>query len=198
MSQAVHSEGSQTFKYVVITPVRDDAQFMEKTVHSMIQETIKPAECVIVDDGSAHETADIVAGYAAELSWIRLVEREDRGTRQRGQDVIEAFYAGYETLTCQDHDIIAKLDGDSSLEPTYFESLLDESLSSPKLGTSGGGVHEIRGGETWVVHATKDQARGPTKAHRRTCLEAIGGLAPFGVPPRRNGWPRCRSGSSQW
>jgi len=178
MSQAVHSEGSKPFKYVVITPVRDEAQFIEKTIHSMIQQTIKPAEWVIVDDGSTDETADIIARYATEHSWIKLVNREDRGTRQRGKGVIEAFYAGYETLTCQDYDIIVKLDGDLSFEPTYFESLLGEFASKPKLGIAGGGVYERRDGEDWVLRATKDHVRGPTKVYRRTCFEAIGGLVP--------------------
>jgi biofilm PGA synthesis N-glycosyltransferase PgaC len=185
MSQGMHLEESNTSnlgrldntKYVVITPVRDEAEFIEKTIRSMIQQTIKPTEWVIVDDGSTDETAEIVARYAADRPWLRLVHREDRGTRQRGKGVVEAFYTGYEVLT-QDYEFIVKLDGDLSFELTYFESLLREFASNPKLGIAGGGVYERLDGKNWVLRTTKDHVRGPTKVYKRACFEAIGGLVP--------------------
>lgn len=165
-------------RYVVITPVRNEAGFIEKTIHSMTQQTVRATEWVIVNDGSTDETAEIVARYTTEYPWIRLVHREDRGTRQRGKGIIEAFYAGYETLTCQDYDFIVKLDGDLSFEPAYFESLLRGFASNPKLGIAGGGVYERLDGKNWVLQATRDHVRGPTKVYRRACFEAIGGLVP--------------------
>jgi len=166
-------------QYVVITPVRDEAEFIEKTIHSMIRQTIRPTEWIIVNDGSTDRTAEIVAGYAEEHPWIKLVNRKDRGTRQRGKGVVEAFYAGYEVLTCQDYGFIVKLDGDLSFGADYFESLLHEFASRPRLGIAGGGVHEKRLGEDkWILRTSKDHVRGPTKVYRRACFEAIGGLAP--------------------
>ena len=129
-SQISNIERPGTMSYVVITPVRNEAEFIEKTIHSMIQQTVKATEWVIVNDGSTDRTAEIITRYATEYPWIRLVNREDRGTRQRGKGVIEAFYTGYETLTCQDYDFIVKLDGDLSFEPTYFESLWREFASN--------------------------------------------------------------------
>jgi biofilm PGA synthesis N-glycosyltransferase PgaC len=166
-------------QYVVITPVRDEAEFIEKTIHSMIQQTVRATEWIIVNDGSTDETADIVARYAAEHPWIKLVNRDDRGIRQRGKGVVEAFYAGHETLSCQDYDVIVKLDGDLSFDPDYFESLLHKLASNPKLGIVGGGVYErLPGRDKWVLQASKDHVRGPTKVYRRTCFDAIGGLMP--------------------
>jgi biofilm PGA synthesis N-glycosyltransferase PgaC len=162
-------------QYAVITPVRNEAEFIEKTLRSMVQQIVRPTEWVVVDDGSTDETPDLVARYAAQHSWLRLVRRADRGTRQRGKGVVEAFYDGYETLT-SDYEFIVKLDGDLSFEPTYFESLLREFASNPKLGIAGGGVYERLDGENWVLRAVTDHVRGPTKVYRRTCFEAIGGL----------------------
>jgi biofilm PGA synthesis N-glycosyltransferase PgaC len=165
-------------QYVVITPIRNEAEFIEKTIHSMIQQTIKPAEWIIVNDGSTDETGDIVAKYAAEHPWIKLVNREDRGFRQRGKGVVEAFYAGRDKLTCQEYEFIVKLDGDLSFEPTYFESLLGEFTADLKLGIAGGGVYERSDEGKWVLRTVKDHVRGPTKVYRRACFEAIGGLMP--------------------
>ena len=177
-SQAFNFERLGNTKYTVITPVRNEAEFIEKTIRSMIQQTVRATEWVIVNDGSTDKTAEIITRYATEYPWIRLVNREDRGTRQRGKGVIEAFYTGYETLTCQDYDFIVKLDGDLSFEPTYFESLLREFASNPKLGIAGGGVYEKPDGENWVLDSYKQQVRGPTKMYRQACFEAIGGLVP--------------------
>ncbi|GAB4454343.1 MAG: glycosyltransferase family A protein [Anaerolineae bacterium] len=164
--------------YTVITPVRNEAEFIELTIHSMINQTIKPAEWIIVNDGSTDRTAEIVAGYAAEHAWLKLVNRTDRGVRQRGKGVVEAFYDGYATLTRQDYEVIVKLDGDLSFEPTYFESLLGQLAADPKLGIVGGGVYERLDGKNWRLRTTSDHVRGPTKVYRRACFEAIGGLAP--------------------
>jgi biofilm PGA synthesis N-glycosyltransferase PgaC len=187
MGQGTYPKESQTegfvpldsVRYVVITPVRDEAEFIQKTMGSMIQQTMRPVEWIIVNDGSTDETAEIVAGYAAEYPWIKLVNREDRGARQRGKGIVEAFYTGYDALTIQDYDFIVKLDGDLSFEPDYFESLLREFASRPKLGIAGGGVYEKRSGEDkWILRTSKDHVRGPTKVYRQACFEAIGGLVP--------------------
>lgn len=165
-------------KYVVITPVRNEAEFIEQTISSMIQQTIKATEWIIVNDGSTDATAEIVARYAVGQSWIKLINRSDRGSRQRGKGVVEAFYDGFAALTCQDFDCIVKLDGDLSFEPIYFESLLQEFAANPKLGIAGGGVYERLDGKNWVRASSTDHVRGPTKVYRRACFEAIGGLVP--------------------
>jgi biofilm PGA synthesis N-glycosyltransferase PgaC len=177
-SQVSDIERFGNVRYVVITPVRNEAEFIEKTIHSMVQQTVRATEWVIVNDGSTDETAEIVARYTADHPWIRLVNREDRGARQRGKGVVEAFYTGYEALTCQDYDYIVKLDGDLSFQSTYFLSLWREFASNPKLGIAGGGIWEKPDGENWVLHTARDHVRGATKVYRQTCFEAIGGLIP--------------------
>lgn len=168
-----------TPEYVVITPIKNEGEFIEKTLHSMIQQSIKPREWIIVNDGSTDDTADIVARYTAHHSWIKLVNRDDRGFRQRGRGVVEAFYAGYEKLADHNYDFIIKLDGDLSFECNYFESLFAQFASNPQLGIAGGGVYELPAGQKWILRTTKDHVRGPTKVYRRTCFEAIGGLEPI-------------------
>jgi biofilm PGA synthesis N-glycosyltransferase PgaC len=172
------SEDLVNTSYVIITPVRNEAEFIENTLVSVCRQTIKPAEWVIVNDGSNDATPEIVTRYAAQYPWIKLVDRDDRGARQRGKGVVEAFYAGYDTLVEQNYGFIVKLDGDLSFEPPYFECLLREFASIPRLGIAGGGVYERLDGRNWVLQTTKDHVRGPTKVYRRACFEAIGGLVP--------------------
>lgn len=169
--------GIDTSRYVVITPVRNEAAYIEKTLESMACQTVIPVTWVIVNDGSSDGTETIVERWAETYSWIRLMNRNDRGTRQRGKGVIEAFYAGYKTIE-EDYDFLVKLDGDVSFEPAYFESVLDNFASDPYLGIAGGAVYEQPDGKTWTRYTNRDEVRGCTKIYRRTCFEAIGGLRP--------------------
>jgi biofilm PGA synthesis N-glycosyltransferase PgaC len=103
-----------TRRYVVISPCRNEAPFMRQTLDSMLAQSIRPAKWVIVDDGSTDATPAILAEYAAQYQWISVVTRGDRGKRSVGPGVIEAFYAGYETVRFEDYDYLCKLDLDLS------------------------------------------------------------------------------------
>jgi glycosyltransferase involved in cell wall biosynthesis len=169
-------------KYVVITPVRNEAAYIEKTLTSMVAQTVKPAQWIIVNDGSTDRTEQIVSAYAAQYPWIRLINREDRGFRQRGPGVVGAFYEGFGQITHTRYDIVVKLDGDLSFEPNYFEELLNQFAANPKLGIASGQPYAFDGQE-WVTEKPLIPCtHGPTKLYRRECFEAMGGI------PRSLGW----------
>ncbi len=163
--------------YVVISPVKNEAEFIELTIISMIDQKIRPAIWVIVNDGSTDETENIVRKYAEDYSWIKIINRPQDIVRKRGKGVVDAFYDGFETITI-DYDIIVKLDGDVSFDPDYFSSLINEFITDPKLGIAGGGLYEKPDGIHWKLNTTEDHVRGATKMYRRACFVDIGGLKP--------------------
>ncbi|HEY4952011.1 MAG TPA: glycosyltransferase, partial [Verrucomicrobiae bacterium] len=57
-------------KYVLITPAHNEEAFIAQTLDSVTAQTQLPERWVIVDDGSTDRTAEIVAGYAQNFSWI--------------------------------------------------------------------------------------------------------------------------------
>ncbi len=57
--------------YVVVTPARNEADHIGRTVASMLQQTVRPQRWVIVDDGSSDDTAGVV-GRAAEGDHVEL------------------------------------------------------------------------------------------------------------------------------
>src|SRR6516225_9882518 len=112
---------AKTPKYVVITPVRDEEDLLPLTIESIIRQTVRPIEYVIVNDGSRDRTGEVIDRYAREYPWVRSVHRTDRGFRKWGGGIIEAFYDGFHALTCPDWEFMSKMDGDLSFEPDYFE-----------------------------------------------------------------------------
>ena len=164
--------------YVVITPARDEAAHIEQTIASMMGQTIRPAQWIIVDDGSTDGTSDIVDLWAQKQSWITVVHRRDRGHRASGGGVVEAFDAGYANLRVQDWEFIVKLDADLSFEPDYFERCLDLFGRDSTLGVGGGTVCKIERGRT-VIDSEGDppfHVRGATKIYRRRCWDEISPL----------------------
>src|SRR5215510_6563991 len=109
--------------YLLVSPCRDEAQYLRRTLDSVASQSIPPALWVVVDDGSSDETPAILAEYAARLPYLRIVRREDRGRRSVGPGVIEAFYAGLETVDLSQFDYVCKLDLDLDLPARYFETL---------------------------------------------------------------------------
>src|SRR5436305_6301497 len=97
-------------KYVVITPARDEAEHLERTIHSVVAQSIRPIKWIIVDDGSQDETGAIIDRSASRYPWITGYRRLNRGFREAGGGVVRAFYDGYDRLSENDWDFLVKLD----------------------------------------------------------------------------------------
>lgn len=166
----------QGTKYVIVTPVRDEEAYLRLTVDSVLAQTVRPMEYVIVNDGSKDRTGYIIEEYARQYPWIHAVHRDDRGYRKWGAGIIEAFYSGYDALRCTDWEFMCKLDGDLSFPAKYFENTFRKFAESPKLGIGGGFLYHVENGvKTLETHPTF-HVRGGAKIYRRACWEAIGGL----------------------
>lgn len=120
-----------TRKYVIVSPVRDEARHIAKTLDSVIHQTIPPSEWIIVDDGSRDETGRIIDEYAKQYPWIVALHRADRGQRIPGSGVMQAFYDGFRRLASQDWEFIVKLDGDVGLDADYFQRCFERFDEDP-------------------------------------------------------------------
>lgn len=160
----------------LITPCRDEAEYARRTLDSVLSQSRPPDLWVIVDDGSTDKTPEILEDYARKHDCIRVIRRPDRGTRKVGPGVIDAFYAGYQSIQTSEFDYICKLDLDLDLPPRYFEILIDRMEANPRIGTCSGKPY-FRQGEHLVSEMCGDEnSVGMTKLYRRKCLDQIGGF----------------------
>ena len=163
-------------KYVIVTPVRDEEKYIAKTIESVVRQTIRPAEWIVVDDGSRDRTREIAEEYAKQYSWITVLHKQDRGRRLPGTGVVQAFYSGYECLKSRDWEFIVKLDGDVGLDTDYFEKCFERFEQDPKLGIGGGMMYRIKDGALEIEDHPVFHVRGPIKLYRSACWSAIEGL----------------------
>ena len=185
-------------RYVVISPCRNEADFMRRTLDSVAAQSIRPALWVIVDDGSTDATPQILAEYAAVHDWIRVVTRTDRGRRAVGPGVIEAFYAGYETIDPERYQFICKLDLDLELPPSYFEGLMRRMDGDPRIAACSGKAYIWEDGQLVNERHGDEAAIGASKFYRMSRFRALGGFVREvmwdgidGHRCRMRGWIAC-------
>jgi alpha-1,3-rhamnosyltransferase len=83
----------------VVVPSFNHAQFVEDTLHSIIKQTLAPAELIVIDDGSTDNSTSIIERLLAECPFpSKLIARENRGlcaTLNEGLDQSRGEYFAY-------------------------------------------------------------------------------------------------------
>jgi glycosyltransferase involved in cell wall biosynthesis len=160
--------------YVLITPARNEEAHIEKTIESVLSQSILPRKWVIVNDGSEDRTEEIVQSVACKASFVKLISKKKDGQRNFGSKV-EAFRTGYECLGDVPYDFVGNLDADVSFAPRYYETILEKYHDDPQLGLAGGIILE-RIGERFIrQRISTNSVAGAVQLFRRACYEAIGG-----------------------
>jgi len=164
--------------YVLITPARNEAQFIDLTIKSVVKQTIPPLRWIIVSDGSTDGTDDIVRKYAGEHPWIELVRMPERRERHFAGKV-HAFRAGYARVVRLDYDVIGNLDADISFDQDYLANLLSKFAEHPRLGVCGTPYQERNAQYAYDYRfASLQDVPGICQLFRRECFEEIGGYTP--------------------
>lgn len=165
-------------RYLLISPCRNEAKFMKNTLDSVVNQSIQPSKWVIVDDGSTDETPHILSAYARKYPFIEIVTRKNRGHRSVGPGVIEAFYAGLDSVNKDNFEFLCKLDLDLKLPESYFEILMRRMDQNPRLGTCSGKPYFIdkTTGKLISENLGDENSIGASKFYRVACFKQIGGF----------------------
>jgi biofilm PGA synthesis N-glycosyltransferase PgaC len=164
-------------RYIVISPVKDEEPYVERTLQCMVDQTLRPVLLVIVDDGSNDRTPEILSRYEKDHDFIRVIRTPATGSRQPGSAVIRAFNAGYDSVGNVDYDFVVKLDCDLSFSADYFEALLACFANDDRLGIASGVYLESPDGSRWIeIEMPAYHAAGASKVIRKECFEQIGGF----------------------
>lgn len=186
-------------KFIIISPVRNEENYILNTILSVINQTIIPTEWIIVNDGSTDSTKTIIEKTIVDYPWIKLINLDDRGYYYPGTGVVNVIKKGFENISTNDWDYLVKLDCDITIEANYFENILKEFENNPNLGIASGAIFLLENGKEIKEKSQSDHPWGASKIYRRKCYNEINGwkaipgwdLADL-LSAQMNGWEtRC-------
>jgi len=163
--------------YALVTPARNEARFIERTVQSVVTQTKLPVRWIIVSNGSTDGTDEIVQKAICRHPWIELIRIAGSDERSFVAKA-HAFNAGYQRLDGIPYGILGNLDADVSFDAEFFAFLMERFAEAPDLGIAGtpfleGGAQLYDYRFTNIHHVS-----GCCQLFRRDCLEALGGYIP--------------------
>jgi glycosyltransferase involved in cell wall biosynthesis len=105
----------------IVTPSFNQAEFLEETIRSVLDQNYPNLEYVVVDGGSTDGSVNIIKKYADRLTW--WVSEPDRGQ-------YEAINKGFAHTT---GDIMAWLNSDDKYLPWTFSAVADVVTALPQV-----------------------------------------------------------------
>ena len=164
--------------FCIIIPAHNEANYIAKTLDSLVNQSLLPKQLVVVNDNSTDDTEGIVNSFIENHSWISIVNIRSSEEHLPGSKIVNAFNKGLESLD-ENYDVICKFDADLIFPENYLEQLAYHFNNNSKLGMAAGFCY-IKKNEKWILEnlTNKDHIRGALKAYKKECFENIGGLKP--------------------
>ena len=103
------------FQISIIVPVYKTEAYLDRCVQSIVNQTYRNLEIILVDDGSPDNCPHLCDAWASKDSRIRVIHKENGG-------LSDARNAG---LKAADGTLICFVDGDDWIEPLYVQSMYD-------------------------------------------------------------------------
>lgn len=165
-------------KYVLITAAKNEESYIEKTIQSILNQTIKPEKWVIVSDGSTDRTNSIIEKYINKSSFIDLIALPPNKERNFSSKV-NALNQALKKIEGIDFNFIGNLDADVTLDSNYYEHVFRTFQSNPKLGVAGGIILDCVGDKVYPQNISLNTVAGAIQVFRKECFEKIGHYTPF-------------------
>lgn len=112
----------------IIVPVYNVAPYLRTCIDSIIQQTYKNLEIILVDDGSTDESSSICDEYIQKDNRVVVIHKENGGlseARNVGIDIAKGDYIGF-------------VDSDDFIEPDMYEVLYSAcQINSAEISISG-------------------------------------------------------------
>ncbi|WP_053360606.1 CDP-glycerol glycerophosphotransferase family protein [Bacillus sp. FJAT-27251] len=130
----------QNVKISVITPVFNVEEYIKETLDSLISQTLKDIEIIMIDDGSSDRSPEIIEEYALKYHNIVFIKQENAGPGQARNNGLEVARGEY----------ISFLDSDDILPSDALESMYN-AAKDQKADVIIGMSLSFNKNETWFI-----------------------------------------------
>ena len=164
-------------KILIIIPIFNEENQLDKCLQSFVNQTTKPLNLILVNDGSTDNSKEIINKYSKKFSWINGYNKTSNGKAEAGKKIIKAFNFGKSKSKIK-YDLIGKFDGDIILPKNYFEKMIQHFKKNINIGICSGTLY-VKKNNKWIYESLHDKKhiRGATKLYSKKCFKDIGGLS---------------------
>lgn len=118
----------------IIVPVYNAEEFLDRCIESILSQTYKSLDIIVVDDGSSDDSGKICDEYAEKDMRVRVIHKQNGGVSSARNIGIEAARGEY----------ICFVDSDDYLERDYLEVLLETKRKYPDFDNIWCGFYTVR------------------------------------------------------
>jgi glycosyltransferase involved in cell wall biosynthesis len=173
-------------QYVLLTPIKNEEQFLPLLAEMLLRQTVQPALWLLVNDASTDGSRAFIDGLVAAHNWVFSITMpyEPGGLGLHYARVVDH---GFNVLQAEaarrgiSYDLLGKVDADVIFDETCFAYLLAEFAANERLGVASPSLTNADVDSSGNVQPVKKEvvlADHPTdgiRLFRRTCFEEIGG-----------------------
>lgn len=108
----------EIYKVSVIVAAYNIEKYIAKCLDSILNQTYKNLEIIVVNDGSSDNTGEIIDKYSEKDTRIKVIHKKNGGVssaRNKGLDMSTGDYIGF-------------VDGDDIIEPDMYEMLVNNAI----------------------------------------------------------------------
>jgi glycosyltransferase involved in cell wall biosynthesis len=165
----------------VLMPVFNAGRYLRRAVESVLCQTLKDFEFLIIDDGSSDGSLEILQSYAAQDLRIRLLSHENRGLSPTANELLHEASG----------DLVAPMDNDDVCQPQRLERQLAFLQNNPDVVCVGSSYRIIDEADRLILRqfpveqddekiqklmlAGHVSLHHPTTMYRRQAAIAVGG-----------------------
>lgn len=103
-------------KVSVIVPIYNTEKYLEKCIESLINQTLREIEIILIDDGSTDKSYEIARKFESLDKRITVIKQENTGqsgARNRGLEIAKGEYIGF-------------VDSDDWVDENFYEKLYEK------------------------------------------------------------------------
>ena len=104
----------------ISVPIYNTEKYLRKCLDSLVNQTLKEIEIILVNDGSTDRSESICVEYAKKDSRIKLISKNNGGLASARQAALEVAQGDY----------FCACDSDDWVEPTMYERLYKKALEN--------------------------------------------------------------------
>ncbi|OWV00403.1 glycosyltransferase [Fibrobacter sp. UWR2] len=169
----------------VVIPVYNTAKFLAQCLDSIVHQTFRDFEAIIVDDGSTDNSIEIARDYASRDSRFHILQQENKGLSEARNTGINIARGEWFTF----------VDSDDMIAPAFFETLLNAAKAAHADIACGG---KVSFGETSEVNMpegknSENQNAAPPKARVLTPEDALANALFQNDSPDYSAWGKLYS-----